>query len=55
MYWSKKTNNLWKAFENAVLARDKNQFLIYHQFVLSKQKDEMNHKQFNNEGEELSK
>lgn len=39
MSWSNKTKTLWKAFENAVLTRDKNQFNIYVMFKRSEQKD----------------
>ena len=40
MSWSKKTRELWKAFEDAVFARDKKQFEIYHKFAQARELDE---------------
>ena len=40
MSWSKQTQKLWQAFENAVLSRDEKQFEIYHAFAKSKELDE---------------
>lgn len=48
MEWSKQTKDCWKAFENAVLNRDKKQFELYHKYVLSQQND----KQLQQENEE---
>lgn len=45
MSWSKKTRALWKQFEQAVFARDKKQFEIYHEFYKSQKLDEKNAKQ----------
>lgn len=39
MSWSNKTSKLWKAFEDAVLCRDKKQFEIYLRFKKSQQED----------------
>lgn len=39
MSWSKETKELWKAFENAVLNRDKRQFEIYTKYFEAKNKE----------------
>lgn len=39
MSWNKETRDLWKAFENAVLNRDKKQFEIYTKYVEAKNKE----------------
>ena len=44
----------WKAFENAVLNRDKKQFELYHKFVLSREQDLINSKQNHLEEELLN-
>lgn len=33
MVWSKEAQKKWKAFEDAVLSRDKNQFKLYCEYV----------------------
>lgn len=33
MVWSKEIERKWKAFENAVLSRDKNQFKLYCEYA----------------------
>lgn len=38
MSWNKEVQNLWKAFENAVLNRDKNQFELYVKYCEAKNK-----------------
>ena len=35
MSWTKETEKKWKAFENAVLSRDKNQFKLYCEYIAS--------------------
>lgn len=39
MSWSKETKDLWQAFENAVLNRDKEQFEIYTEYFEAKNKE----------------
>ncbi len=39
MSWSKRTQSLWKAFEDAVLNRDKKQFDIYTKYFEAKNKE----------------
>lgn len=39
MSWSKETKELWKAFENAVLNRDKRQFEIFDKYFEAKNKE----------------
>lgn len=51
MSWSKKTRELWKAFEDAVFARDKKQFEIYHKFAQARELDEKTQKQTQTEEE----
>ena len=36
---SKQTRKCWKAFEDAVLSRDKKQFELFHKYFVSKQLD----------------
>ena len=54
MEWSKQSKQCWKAFENAVLNRDKKQFELYHKFVLSREQDLINSKQNHLEEELLN-
>ncbi len=42
MSWSKRTQSLWKAFEDAVLCRDKKQFEIFVEFRKSQLMDKQN-------------
>ena len=44
MSWNKETKDLWKAFENAVLNRDKNQFEIYTKYFEAKNKEKTKEK-----------
>lgn len=39
MSWSKETKDLWQAFVNAVLNRDKEQFEIYTEYFEAKNKE----------------
>lgn len=40
MSWSKETQDLWQAFEDAVLNRDKKQFELYVKYCEAKKKEE---------------
>lgn len=42
MSWSKEAEKKWKAFENAVLSRDKNQFKIYCEYCTIVNKEKQN-------------
>lgn len=40
MLWSKRTEKIWQAFEQAVLNRDKSQFELFVEFRKSQRLDE---------------